>query len=107
MIVFLAIVGAVIAIAIIVAFMNRFYRKSTRDVALVRAQRAGVPWVTLSYSDAITDFPFDYLVPQPFDSPHNLVAQHDWQLWRRRPQRRWLGTWREKLRARANSRRGD
>ena len=36
MIVFLAIIGAIIAIAILGAFMNRFYRKSTRDVALVR-----------------------------------------------------------------------
>jgi uncharacterized membrane protein YqiK len=40
-IVFLTIVGAVIAIAIIVAFMNRFYRKSTRDVALVRTGFGG------------------------------------------------------------------
>ncbi len=36
MVVFLSIVGAVIAIAILVAFLNRFYRKSTRDIALVR-----------------------------------------------------------------------
>ncbi|HYL18363.1 MAG TPA: flotillin domain-containing protein [Burkholderiales bacterium] len=36
MVVFLSIIGAVIAIAILVAFLNRFYRKSTRDVALVR-----------------------------------------------------------------------
>jgi flotillin len=35
-VVFLSIIGAVIAIAILVAFLNRFYRKSTRDVALVR-----------------------------------------------------------------------
>ena len=36
MVVFLTIIGVVIAIAILVAFINRFYRKSTRDVALVR-----------------------------------------------------------------------
>ena len=36
MVVFLSIVGTVIAIAILVAFLNRFYRKSTRDIALVR-----------------------------------------------------------------------
>ena len=41
MVVFLAIIGAVIAIALIVAFMNRFYRKSTRDVALVRTGFGG------------------------------------------------------------------
>jgi flotillin len=41
MIVFLAIIGAIIAIAILVAFMNRFYRKSTRDVALVRTGFGG------------------------------------------------------------------
>ena len=41
MVVFLTIIGAVIAIAIIVAFMNRFYRKSTRDVALVRTGFGG------------------------------------------------------------------
>ena len=41
MAVFLAIVVAVIAIAVIVAFMNRFYRKSTRDVALVRTGFGG------------------------------------------------------------------
>ena len=41
MVVFLAIIGAVITIAIIVAFMNRFYRKSTRDVALVRTGFGG------------------------------------------------------------------
>ena len=41
MVVFLAIIGAVIAIAVIVAFMNRFYRKSTRDVALVRTGFGG------------------------------------------------------------------
>ncbi len=39
--VFLAILGAVIAIAIAVAFMNRFYRKSTRDIALVRTGFGG------------------------------------------------------------------
>ena len=41
MIVFLAIIGAIVAIAILVAFMNRFYRKSTRDVALVRTGFGG------------------------------------------------------------------
>ena len=41
MIVFLAILGAIIAIAVLVAFMNRFYRKSTRDVALVRTGFGG------------------------------------------------------------------
>ena len=41
MAVFLAIVIAVIAIAVLVAFMNRFYRKSTRDVALVRTGFGG------------------------------------------------------------------
>jgi uncharacterized membrane protein YqiK len=41
MIVFLAIIGAIIAIAVLVAFMNRFYRKSTRDVALVRTGFGG------------------------------------------------------------------
>jgi uncharacterized membrane protein YqiK len=40
-IVFLAILGAIIAIAVLVAFMNRFYRKSTRDVALVRTGFGG------------------------------------------------------------------
>jgi len=40
-VVFLAIIGAIIAIAILVAFMNRFYRKSTRDVALVRTGFGG------------------------------------------------------------------
>ena len=41
MVVFLAIIGGVIAIAILVAFMNRFYRKSTRDIALVRTGFGG------------------------------------------------------------------
>ena len=41
MVAFLAFIGAVIAIAIGVAFMNRFYRKSTRDVALVRTGFGG------------------------------------------------------------------
>ncbi len=41
LILFLSILVAVIAIAIIVAFMNRFYRKSTRDVALVRTGFGG------------------------------------------------------------------
>ena len=41
MVVFLAIIGAIIAIAILVAFMNRFYRKSTRDIALVRTGFGG------------------------------------------------------------------
>jgi uncharacterized membrane protein YqiK len=40
-VVFLAIIAAVIAIAILVAFMNRFYRKSTRDIALVRTGFGG------------------------------------------------------------------
>jgi uncharacterized membrane protein YqiK len=40
-VVFLAIIGAIIAIAILVAFMNRFYRKSTRDIALVRTGFGG------------------------------------------------------------------
>jgi uncharacterized membrane protein YqiK len=40
-VVFLSLIGAVIAIAILVAFMNRFYRKSTRDVALVRTGFGG------------------------------------------------------------------
>ena len=35
------IVGAIVAIAIIVVFLNRFYRKSTRDVALVRTGFGG------------------------------------------------------------------
>jgi len=37
----LAIVIAVVAIAIVVMFLNRFYRKSTRDVALVRTGFGG------------------------------------------------------------------
>lgn len=41
LITFLAIIAAVIVIAIVVAFMNRFYRKSTRDVALVRTGFGG------------------------------------------------------------------
>ena len=41
MVVFLTIIGAIIAIAVLVAFMNRFYRKSTRDVALVRTGFGG------------------------------------------------------------------
>lgn len=40
-VVFLSLIGAVIAIAILVAFLNRFYRKSTRDVALVRTGFGG------------------------------------------------------------------
>lgn len=39
--VFLAIVAAIVAIVVVVAFMNRFYRKSTRDVALVRTGFGG------------------------------------------------------------------
>jgi uncharacterized membrane protein YqiK len=35
-VVFLTIIGIVVTLAILVAFINRFYRKSTRDVALVR-----------------------------------------------------------------------
>lgn len=41
MVVFLAIIGAVVAIAIAVAFLNRFYRKSTRDTALIRTGFGG------------------------------------------------------------------
>ena len=41
MVVFLAIIGTVIVIAIGVAFMNQFYRKSTRDIALVRTGFGG------------------------------------------------------------------
>jgi uncharacterized membrane protein YqiK len=37
----LGIVGAIVAIAIVVVFLNRFYRKSTRDVALVRTGFGG------------------------------------------------------------------
>ena len=41
MVVFLASIFAIVAIAILVAFLNRFYRKSTRDVALVRTGFGG------------------------------------------------------------------
>lgn len=41
MVVFLAIIGAVVAIAIVVAFINRFYRKSTRETALIRTGAGG------------------------------------------------------------------
>lgn len=37
----LGIVIAIVAIAIIVVFLNRFYRKSSRDVALVRTGFGG------------------------------------------------------------------
>src|SRR5690349_5786430 len=37
----LAIVAAVVAIVIAVIFLNRFYRKSTRDIALVRTGFGG------------------------------------------------------------------
>jgi flotillin len=40
-VVFLGLIAAVVVIAVAVAFMNRFYRKSTRDVALVRTGFGG------------------------------------------------------------------
>ena len=37
----LGIIGAIAAIALVVVFLNRFYRKSSRDIALVRTGFGG------------------------------------------------------------------
>lgn len=41
MVVLLAIIGAIVAIVVVVAFINRFYRKSSRETALIRTGAGG------------------------------------------------------------------